>query len=112
MLLINPFLMIRSHKTRGRSDWGQALLQLESTRGISDDASDSTGALLTRRWFHGLAPGRLKYLLRLSNWPFALKMSFGPALGMAVLVGMGLHGILATAEQAALINEVVHQDLT
>ena len=57
----------------------------------------------------------LRRLLRsagLSNWPFALKMAFCPALAMLVIVGMGLHGILAADEQAALVHAVVHHDLT
>jgi diguanylate cyclase (GGDEF)-like protein len=48
----------------------------------------------------------------LSNWPFALKMAFCPALAMMVIVGMGLHGILAADEQAALVRAVVRHDLT
>jgi diguanylate cyclase (GGDEF)-like protein len=55
---------------------------------------------------------RLGYRLHLSNWPFALKMAFGPALGMVILAGMGVHGIMATADQAALINSVVQRDLS
>jgi diguanylate cyclase (GGDEF)-like protein len=47
----------------------------------------------------------------LSNWPFALKMAFCPALAMLVLVGMGLHGIVAANNQAALIRAVVQHDL-
>jgi diguanylate cyclase (GGDEF)-like protein len=54
----------------------------------------------------------LKRLLRVSNWPFAFKMGFCPTLAMVVLAGMGLHGILAAASQAALINAVVHHDLS
>jgi diguanylate cyclase (GGDEF)-like protein len=81
----------------------------KSTWGLANGGS--TPARWGRGWFHRLARGRLKTLLRLSNWPFALKMSFGPALGMVVLTGMGLHGILATAEQAALIDAVVQHDL-
>ena len=50
-------------------------------------------------------------LADLSNWPFALKMAFCPALAMLVIVAMGLHGILAAREQAALVTEVVHHDL-
>ncbi len=55
---------------------------------------------------------RSKNWLHLSNWPFAVKMSIGPALGMVVLVGMGIHGIIATANQAELINAVVRHDLS
>ncbi|HEY4040877.1 MAG TPA: EAL domain-containing protein [Rhodopila sp.] len=51
------------------------------------------------------------HLLRIANWPFALKMAFCPALAMAVLAGMGLHGILATTEQAGLIDTVVQHDM-
>jgi hypothetical protein len=54
----------------------------------------------------------LTKLLRVSNWPFALKMAFCPALAMAALVGLGLNGILVTAEQAALIDAVVQHDLS
>jgi diguanylate cyclase (GGDEF)-like protein len=38
-------------------------------------------------------------------------MAFCPALAMALLTGMGLHGILAAHRQAALIHDVVHHDL-
>jgi diguanylate cyclase (GGDEF)-like protein len=48
----------------------------------------------------------------LSNWPFALKMTFCPVLATMVIVGMGLHGILAADHQAALIRDVVRHDLT
>jgi diguanylate cyclase (GGDEF)-like protein len=48
----------------------------------------------------------------LSNWPFALKMAFCPALAMMVIVGMGLHGILAAKDQAKLVRAVVEHDLT
>jgi diguanylate cyclase (GGDEF)-like protein len=54
----------------------------------------------------------LSSLARLSNWPFALKMAFCPALAVLALLGMGLHGILAANEQAKLIHTVVYQDLT
>src|SRR4051794_34869975 len=50
-------------------------------------------------------------LLGLSNWPFALKMAFCPALAMVVLTAMGGYGILAINEQAVLINAVVNHDL-
>ena len=50
-------------------------------------------------------------LTKLSNWPFAFKMAFCPALAMLVTVGMGLHGVAATRDQAALIRAVVFQDL-
>src|ERR1700712_710002 len=61
-------------------------------------------------------PGRwpgvsLGQVFRLANWPFALKMAFCPALAMAVLLGMGLHGIIAANKQATLISVVVHHDL-
>jgi len=55
---------------------------------------------------------KLTSLARLSNWPFALKMAFCPALAVLALLGMGLHGILAANEQAELIHAVVYQDLT
>ena len=48
----------------------------------------------------------------LSNWPFALKMAFCPALAMMIIVGMGLHGIFAADDQAALVRAVVRYDLT
>ena len=48
----------------------------------------------------------------MSNWPFALKMAFCPALAMAIIVGMGLHGILAADEQAELVRTIVSRDLT
>ena len=48
----------------------------------------------------------------LSNWPFALKMAFCPALAVLALLGMGLHGVLTANKQAELIHAVVHQDLT
>jgi diguanylate cyclase (GGDEF)-like protein len=48
---------------------------------------------------------------RLSNWPFALKMAFCPLLAAVALIGMGLHGIVAADEQAALIRAVVRDDL-
>ena len=51
-------------------------------------------------------------LARLSNWPFALKMAFCPALAVVALLGIGLHGIFAAHGQAALIRAVVQQDLT
>jgi diguanylate cyclase (GGDEF)-like protein len=54
----------------------------------------------------------LTKLLHVSNWPFALKMAFCPALAMAALIGLGLNGILVTAEQAALIDAVVQHDLS
>jgi len=47
----------------------------------------------------------------LANWPFALKMAFCPALAMTVIIGMGLHGILAADQQAALVRAVVNHDL-
>jgi diguanylate cyclase (GGDEF)-like protein len=47
---------------------------------------------------------------RLSNWPFALKMTFCPTLAAAALVAMGLHGIIAADNQAALIRAVAHND--
>ncbi|HJS87421.1 MAG TPA: hypothetical protein VJ779_18360, partial [Acetobacteraceae bacterium] len=55
------------------------------------------------RWPIGLA--------RLADWPFALKMAFCPALAVLVLMGMGLHGILAANGQVALIRAVAHHDL-
>ncbi|MFT8246916.1 putative bifunctional diguanylate cyclase/phosphodiesterase [Roseomonas sp. BN140053] len=48
---------------------------------------------------------------RLSNWPFAVKMAFCPALAMVALLGMGLHGILVSSEQAKLVGALVEQDL-
>ena len=56
-----------------------------------------------------MAPGQL---FRLANWPFALKMAFCPALAMAVLLGMGLHGIISAKKQAVLMDVVVHHDLS
>jgi diguanylate cyclase (GGDEF)-like protein len=55
---------------------------------------------------------RLIRLVRLSNWPFALKMAFCPALAMMLLTAMGLQGILAANHQATLINTVVNHDLS
>ena len=43
---------------------------------------------------------RLTSLVRLSNWPFALKMAFCPALAMIALMAFGLYGISATDTQA------------
>ncbi len=62
----------------------------------------------------GQAASRLGLLALLgsSNWPFALKMAFCPALAVIVLVGISLHGIMAGNEQSALIQAVVHHDLT
>ncbi|MBB5696535.1 putative bifunctional diguanylate cyclase/phosphodiesterase [Muricoccus pecuniae] len=54
---------------------------------------------------------RLRTAVRLSNWPFAVKMAFCPALAMVGLLGMGLHGILTSSQQAELIGELVEQDL-
>jgi diguanylate cyclase (GGDEF)-like protein len=51
-------------------------------------------------------------LVRVSNWPFAVKMAFCPALAMALLAAMGLQGILAANHQATLINAVVNHDLS
>jgi diguanylate cyclase (GGDEF)-like protein len=48
---------------------------------------------------------------RLSSWPFAIKMAFCPALALAALVAMGLHGIVAANQQSALIDMVVRHDL-
>lgn len=59
-----------------------------------------------------VAMRKLTDLTRLSNWPFALKMTFCPVLAVIALLGMGLHSILAANEQAELIRTVVHQDLT
>jgi diguanylate cyclase (GGDEF)-like protein len=39
-------------------------------------------------------------------------MAFCPVLAMMVIVGMGLHGILAAREQAKLVRAVVQHDLT
>ncbi len=47
-----------------------------------------------------------------SNWPFALKMAFCPVLAMMVILGMGLQGILAAKDQAAMVRAVVYHDLT
>ncbi len=62
-----------------------------------------------RRWL--TLPFRPMAAVRLSNWPFALKMAFCPALAAIALVVMGLHGIVAADEQAALIRAVIRDDL-
>ena len=54
----------------------------------------------------------LTSLARLSNWPFALKMAFCPALAMVGLLCLGLYNISATDTQATLIRAVVQRDLT
>ena len=54
---------------------------------------------------------RLTSLARLSNWPFALKMAFCPALAMLALMALGLYGVSATDGQATLIHTVVQRDL-
>jgi len=72
-------------------------------------------ALLIQARTQMAASASLRRLIQsggLSNWPFALKMAFCPALAMMVIVGMGLHGILAADDQAALVRAVVHHDLT
>ena len=48
---------------------------------------------------------------RLSNWPFALKMIFCPALAMLALLGLGLYSSSAIDTQATLIRAVVQRDL-
>ena len=50
-------------------------------------------------------------LTGLSNWPFALKMAFCPALAMIGLLCLGLYNISATDKQATLIRAVVQRDL-
>nr|WP_294514427.1 EAL domain-containing protein [uncultured Rhodopila sp.] len=50
-------------------------------------------------------------VVKLSNWPFALKMAFCPLLAAVALIGMGLHGIMAADDQAALIRTVIRDDL-
>jgi diguanylate cyclase (GGDEF)-like protein len=70
------------------------------------------GTRPTRRWPYKLSLRPLKDLFRVANWPFALKMAFCPALAMALLMGMGLQGILAAYDQAALIEAVVQHDLS
>jgi diguanylate cyclase (GGDEF)-like protein len=91
---INVFLIFLSDKDRGNAAWEKALLRLAKWR--IDKVS--------------IRP--LTKLLHVSNWPFALKMAFCPALAMAALIGLGLNGILVTAEQAALIDAVVQHDLS
>nr|WP_294529579.1 EAL domain-containing protein [uncultured Rhodopila sp.] len=54
---------------------------------------------------------RLLGVVRLSNWPFALKMAFCPLLAAVALIGMGLHGIMAADDQAGLIRAVIRDDL-
>ena len=54
---------------------------------------------------------RLTSTVRVSDWPFALKMAFCPALAILVLAVMGLHGIRAADEQAALTRAVARHDL-
>jgi diguanylate cyclase (GGDEF)-like protein len=93
-LSINAFLISLSHKDRGNAAWEKALLRLAKWR--MDKVS--------------VRP--LTKLLRVSNWPFALKMAFCPALAMAAFIGLGLNGILVTAKQAALIDAVVQHDLS
>ena len=55
---------------------------------------------------------RLSALARLSNWPFAFKMAFCPALAMVAIIAISLHGLLAADRQAALMRAVVHDNLT
>ncbi len=50
-------------------------------------------------------------LARVADWPFALKMAFCPTLALAAMMGLGLHAVVTANQQAALIREVVHQDL-
>ncbi len=59
----------------------------------------------------GITLHRFARPLTLSNWPFALKMAFSPALAVIVLVGMGLFSMHAAETQASLIRAVVQQDL-
>lgn len=54
--------------------------------------------LLARRW-------------ALSNWPFAAKLAFGPALAMFILLGLGAVSIYATDGQATLIRAVARHEL-
>nr|WP_321983073.1 diguanylate cyclase [uncultured Lichenicoccus sp.] len=56
-------------------------------------------------------PHWLTGLARVSDWSFALKMTFCPALAIIVLVGMGVHGIRSADKQAALIRAVAEHDL-
>jgi diguanylate cyclase (GGDEF)-like protein len=50
-------------------------------------------------------------ITRVSDWPFALKMGICPALAMLALIGLGLHGVHETGQQARLVRAVVDQDL-
>src|SRR5579872_3909417 len=55
---------------------------------------------------------QLAVLVRVSNWPFALKMGIGPALAMLALIGLAAVGIHDAGQQARLVRDVVDQDLT
>jgi diguanylate cyclase (GGDEF)-like protein len=55
---------------------------------------------------------RLSGIVRLSDWPFAFKMAFCPALAMLVIVAMSLHGQFAADRQAELVRAVVRDNLT
>jgi diguanylate cyclase (GGDEF)-like protein len=50
-------------------------------------------------------------VFRLSNWPFAFKMAFCPALAALGLIGLGIYGLSVADHQAALIRAVVQDDL-
>jgi diguanylate cyclase (GGDEF)-like protein len=52
------------------------------------------------------------FILRVSDWPFALKMGICPALAMLALIGLATHGVHQIGEQAKLMRAVVDQDLT
>jgi TonB dependent receptor len=55
---------------------------------------------------------RLAAIMRVADWPFALKMGICPALAMLALIGLAAHDINATFGQVRLIRTVVNQDLT
>ena len=85
------------------------MTRLDSDVAVRDRLNGDNGRGRRRAyvpWLRGLICGA-----RLSNWPFALKMAFCPALAAVWLLGMGLHGIMAADDQAALIGAVVRDDL-
>ena len=55
---------------------------------------------------------RLAAIMRVADWPFALKMGICPAVAMLALIGLAAHDINATFGQVRLIRTVVNQDLT
>ncbi len=75
-------------------------------------SADRAGGQFARVRLLPAAGRRLLVLVGFSNWPFALKMAFCPALAVIVLFATSLHGIVATGDQSALIQTVVHHDLT